>query len=377
MPDLATETSRLRYPLVLAGILVVLPGCAAEEETRVCTPVPPSGAVEELVIPRWWALDWIDTPHRVRKLGFGVEQQGDQLVHLVGGTFSTGEEGSDTADVELAAERIRSRGWAGTSVRTTLELTGGAVTDGVDRPATGSVSLPVTLPAADPDWTWTALLTGYHLDTALSHTAGYTMRGFRVRPHLAHAAGGWRLEVRGGVHAGDEPARTSETYDAIDQNLESYGAVLTATVLLVGAPDTAVTRTRVVYDYVQEEGVEPEQRQTFTPVELPVGGACPQHAVAWMGGAEVRLNSDGGDYPGRYLREIRMGVTDVNFTPGARSMRVAPVLYWSNRGLVTRRTVVAVDYDMVTVGLSDPDLEVTPVGAAGEVTVGTTRFPGP
>lgn len=336
---------------MLPGLLCLsLLACAGEDAApEPCTPPDVSGLpAGEVSLPQHWGYAWTNTPHRLRRHGF--ESGADRArVHVVGGTWSTGEEAADTVDARVSQLALQARGVQAVTTSVTVELTGGVIEGATDRAARGLTEVVLDLPEAGLGLEWSAWLTGFHLDTLPSHVDGYTVQGMRVALGPAVREGStMRVGVRGELHAGLVADR--------EQGLEAYAARLTATVTLLGSSllPEAWTETG---SYELPGGLQPEQPVETESRSRTLAVTCAADAALWISGFSLQLGDGSDAWPGRYLRGFELGVGEPVWQRGPEGegrLTFAPQLRFSNTGLATRETEVYWTLDLRALPLADP-----------------------
>jgi hypothetical protein len=338
-----------------------------------------AGAVpSNAVIWRGLGFAWQKTPHRLNKMGAFVEGGPSDEPSTIavrsratfeGGSWSTGQRGSDIADYEVGYTALRTD--AARFVEGTFEglLVKGDAKSNPEVIAQASRTERISLDEAGvADAGEVALvLRGFYIDTDVTHTDGYTTRGFTVRLHNTARQGAdlvTTLSAR--VHAGT-------VLDRI-QNLEDYGAIVTVGYTIVAVDRGSIANDSVAYALDLAGGVNPTHPPADASLATRILTGAADHAggVVAFTGVELWLNEGATTFPGRYLRAVRVMNEKLSYDPVKGVMSCWTDGYFSNSGLVTHVTKVAFRADLLLLQLDDPAVKIVHDSFSGASTTPTT-----
>ncbi len=315
---------------------------------------------------------WEDHPHRMRWLGAklyrnrfdGATLTGRSRTTLLGGTWSSGVEGADTADYRVWAAALKSS-------RIAFHHGVSAVTaDGSDDPRTPavavqSVSVPRSVFSPRRCADVAVLMRGFLLDTSPTHDQGFTMTGIEARittivPRRDRVDFSFRL----GVEGSDNPDRPT-------QGLEDYGITgrfyYTVACITAGAVTHGTKAYTMSYPYSWNGTQAPASPATQT-ASLTGEPGLPFGLIG-LRGFKMQLN-DGYVLPGRYLRDIRVRVRSSSYDDSTGRMSFRVDGWFSNRGPIQYALSNDFRAEYTLIQLDDPNAEVVRRSVGGSQRIG-------
>ncbi|GEM_PF-3433222 len=317
-----------------------------------CTEEPPTQAF----LLDGFGFRWEKRPHRVNKLGVKLGDMipydkgllGRSCATLEGGSWATGEEGSDSANHCVAVTALSS-----SKLRfhhgqiSELKLWGSKT---APAEATETITLALDSIALSGCTQFAVLLRGFDLDTDLTHEFGYTVQGMAAGVGQANlAASTLRFTVRLRIVAGEVPDRS--------QKLAKYGATGRVYYTVVGLVNGVVTGQNHGYTLVYAPGIFPLQPSASNSQQAVTIQGAPGFNLATVGLTEFdfTLNSGESKYPGRYLREIRVRNHDFSYEASTGVMKFKCDGLFSNSGGVSWGLKNSFRAGFVLLQVSDPN----------------------
>lgn len=341
------RTSRRGHAIALST--VALMGCTAEfapadaEDTATISAAwegdPKHVAYDDLQqrLFLWdgFRFEWDKTPHRFNQLGAKIYRQeydassltGRTRTTLLGGTWSTGEEGSDDADYDVwytATSSSRLQVHHGTTGAMTLS--GSAVGDRTAAMVSETVTIDRHAAGLSDADQCTVVLRGLRLDAGVTHGEGWTTRGFGARIlELVTTDDELRFAAWLRAEADNNPDRPAQ--DLAEYTLS--GHVYYTAICVVDGEITDGTH-RIVLNYPPNT---PRPPATAAQQRTTISGAPGfDHAVVGLRGFDFRLNQEDAALGGRYLRDVRVRQYDRNYNASTGEMAFRSDGYFSNDG---------------------------------------------
>ncbi len=280
---------------------------------------------------------WKKHPHRINKIGAKIASHSGRLT-LEGGTWATGEAGSDLADHKLFYARL-----SGSSIRTLdktsprLKLTGQIKPGAIEHAtATRTIWLNLTKLGLADHHRFSVLLRGFSLDTDPSHEVGFTTKGIGAKVYDvavykgAHTGTRWlkfKLWLR--IEAGKVPERW--------QKLRHYEASGRVHYTVVALHHGRITRKTHGYTLRYLAGIEPKRAPATPSAQRVVIRGKPglSGAVVGLTGFDIRLNPKKRFYSGRYMRDIRVRNHAFHYSKSTGKMSFRCDGYFSNKGPIS------------------------------------------
>lgn len=338
-------------------------------------PAPDSPAQQPILAVIWRGVgySWQKTPHRLNKLGALVSSKGlDSKSMLVsttaiieGGSFATGQQGTDTADYEVGF----------TAVRTTAAR----FVEGSFAPLTvkgNATKLPETVAQTQQEQRISLtkaglasakqlvlLLRGFSVDTDLTHKDGYTTRGLTIKLSTPARQGDELVTtLTARVHAGVVSDRV--------QKLGNYGATVKVHYTLVAVDQGAAASKAVAYQLDLAGGVNPKHAPADkTKAAVTLAGKPGMDAgLVGLQGFELWINRTKTIFPGRYLRAVRVSNDQQAHSKAAGTLSCQAQGFFSNSGLLTYATTVEYKAQLVLLQLAQGAVERRKVTGAAKKT---------
>lgn len=292
-------------------------------------------AVDETLFLEGFDLVWDKRPHRLRRLLVGATGGGEGAAlqaSAQGGTWATGEKGSDTPRLRIDYGQLSAAGVRFVPVRVTLPLQGRAKgPDRMDVVPQQTIAVTVPLPpGTPPDATLLPWLTGLDVSTLPSHEVGYTPHALSVTLGAPQRTGDAAVvHVHGRVEAAPVPDR--------NQQLQDYRATVVVDLVVVVAE--AAEGRRVHAHKTLQRNIEPvASPRRGAPFRIPLEAALPAEAdqvVAGLSGFSIEFGREG-PTSGRYLRALTVGLRDPRVDPARATWTADADLRMSNAGELSR-----------------------------------------
>jgi hypothetical protein len=265
--------------------------------------------------PSAWALShaafrWEKRPHRMSLLQMDLPQEGEPVLSIQGGTWATGEKGSDRASVHLRQQEL-----LGGSFYSLQTPEFPLVQSGKEESLLGVHHLHLFFPGLAEGERIQPWINGFSLSAGPLHTGeGITVNGLRAQVQSLRQEGRiLHLSVVLEQSFGSVPDRR--------QDMDNYSALGRVELGFVALPDDAV------WERTDAGGSETVAGGLFRE---PQPGLGPGGAIGLLQEYSIQVQ-DSGRNPGRYLRALELSA----------ALETGHDLF-DNSGAVTRQTAVEV-----------------------------------